>query len=157
MAKIGRNDPCPCGSGKKFKRCCLGNGLSTNRFMPEERWSALEKLEQFVGAQLEEEEQEAYDIFYDTWDESFDTIDEVWREQSYPVYDMWLYVDHRLSEDAYLVDRFLEQNPALSAGERLYLELLRNTAMRLYEIVDISPRRVGQLARRHRQPPHEGA
>jgi hypothetical protein len=22
--KIGRNDPCPCRSGKKFKRCCLG-------------------------------------------------------------------------------------------------------------------------------------
>ena len=22
MAKIGRNDPCPCGSGKKYKRCC---------------------------------------------------------------------------------------------------------------------------------------
>jgi len=20
--RIGRNDPCPCGSGKKFKRCC---------------------------------------------------------------------------------------------------------------------------------------
>lgn len=20
----GRNDPCPCGSGKKFKRCCKG-------------------------------------------------------------------------------------------------------------------------------------
>ena len=20
----GRNDPCPCGSGKKFKRCCGG-------------------------------------------------------------------------------------------------------------------------------------
>ncbi len=24
--KIGRNDPCPCGSGKKYKRCC-GRGL----------------------------------------------------------------------------------------------------------------------------------
>ena len=24
MGKIGRNDACPCGSGKKFKRCCLG-------------------------------------------------------------------------------------------------------------------------------------
>jgi hypothetical protein len=23
--KIGRNDPCPCGSGKKYKKCCLGN------------------------------------------------------------------------------------------------------------------------------------
>jgi hypothetical protein len=22
--KTGRNDPCPCGSGKKYKRCCLG-------------------------------------------------------------------------------------------------------------------------------------
>lgn len=22
-AKVGRNDPCPCGSGKKFKKCCL--------------------------------------------------------------------------------------------------------------------------------------
>ena len=24
MGKIGRNDACPCGSGRKFKRCCLG-------------------------------------------------------------------------------------------------------------------------------------
>ncbi|MBP3388189.1 MAG: SEC-C domain-containing protein [Clostridia bacterium] len=23
--KIGPNDPCPCGSGKKYKRCCMGN------------------------------------------------------------------------------------------------------------------------------------
>ncbi len=22
--RIGRNDPCPCGSGKKYKKCCLG-------------------------------------------------------------------------------------------------------------------------------------
>jgi preprotein translocase subunit SecA len=21
VAKVGRNDPCPCGSGKKYKRC----------------------------------------------------------------------------------------------------------------------------------------
>ena len=24
-AKVGRNDPCPCGSGKKFKKCCGAN------------------------------------------------------------------------------------------------------------------------------------
>ncbi|HEX7575716.1 MAG TPA: SEC-C metal-binding domain-containing protein [Candidatus Methanoperedens sp.] len=23
-SKPGRNDPCPCGSVKKYKRCCLG-------------------------------------------------------------------------------------------------------------------------------------
>ncbi|MHB1355497.1 MAG: preprotein translocase subunit SecA [Anaerolineae bacterium] len=26
--KVGRNDPCPCGSGKKYKACCLAEGLS---------------------------------------------------------------------------------------------------------------------------------
>ena len=25
--KIGRNDPCPCGSGKKYKKCC---GMNEN-------------------------------------------------------------------------------------------------------------------------------
>jgi uncharacterized protein YecA (UPF0149 family) len=23
--RVGRNDPCPCGSGKKFKKCCGAN------------------------------------------------------------------------------------------------------------------------------------
>jgi hypothetical protein len=23
MNNIGRNDPCPCGSGKKYKKCCI--------------------------------------------------------------------------------------------------------------------------------------
>lgn len=22
VAKVGRNDPCPCGSGRKYKKCC---------------------------------------------------------------------------------------------------------------------------------------
>jgi preprotein translocase subunit SecA len=24
-SKVGRNDPCPCGSGKKYKKCCGAN------------------------------------------------------------------------------------------------------------------------------------
>ena len=24
--KVGRNDPCPCGSGLKYKNCCLDSG-----------------------------------------------------------------------------------------------------------------------------------
>jgi hypothetical protein len=27
--KIGRNDPCPCGSGKKYKKCCLHSDAAT--------------------------------------------------------------------------------------------------------------------------------
>jgi preprotein translocase subunit SecA len=26
--KVGRNDPCPCGSGKKYKKCCLLKGAA---------------------------------------------------------------------------------------------------------------------------------
>ncbi|MGO2333303.1 MAG: SEC-C metal-binding domain-containing protein [Pseudoalteromonas nigrifaciens] len=28
--KLGRNDPCPCGSGKKHKHCCM-NTVSTKQ------------------------------------------------------------------------------------------------------------------------------
>ena len=31
MAKAGRNDPCPCGSGKKYKRCCFGLHQAASR------------------------------------------------------------------------------------------------------------------------------
>ena len=31
MMKIGRNAPCPCGSGKKYKKCCLSNDQQTER------------------------------------------------------------------------------------------------------------------------------
>jgi hypothetical protein len=30
-AKAGRNDPCPCGSGRKYKRCCLGKASAVPR------------------------------------------------------------------------------------------------------------------------------
>lgn len=37
-ARISRNDPCPCGSGKKFKHCChansFGNGVPQPRALP---------------------------------------------------------------------------------------------------------------------------
>ena len=31
MAKIGRNDPCPCGSGKKYKKCCMASDEAADR------------------------------------------------------------------------------------------------------------------------------
>jgi tetratricopeptide (TPR) repeat protein len=31
MAKIGRNDLCPCGSGKKYKRCCMAQDEAAAR------------------------------------------------------------------------------------------------------------------------------
>lgn len=32
--KIGRNEPCPCGSGRKYKRCCLDKPFLKSEFAP---------------------------------------------------------------------------------------------------------------------------
>ena len=32
--KIGRNDPCPCGSGKKYKKCCMDKDQAAERARP---------------------------------------------------------------------------------------------------------------------------
>ncbi len=37
MAKIGRNAPCPCGSGKKYKKCCLLRQDEGKRHSPKEK------------------------------------------------------------------------------------------------------------------------
>jgi Tfp pilus assembly protein PilF len=34
ISKIGRNDPCPCGSGKKYKQCCAQTGVAPNLATP---------------------------------------------------------------------------------------------------------------------------
>ncbi len=52
MAKIGRNEQCPCGSGRKYKHCCAGNPLAGKRpATPEEQMkislmSAVESISQ---------------------------------------------------------------------------------------------------------------
>lgn len=39
-AKTGRNDPCLCGSGKKYKLCCLGMNTGASRLSPRFRFEA---------------------------------------------------------------------------------------------------------------------
>ena len=33
MGKIGRNDTCPCGSGKKYKKCCLNSPQGNDKII----------------------------------------------------------------------------------------------------------------------------
>jgi len=46
--KIGRNDPCPCGSGKKYKKCCWASDEAAR---VQEAASRTEALEAEQGAQ----------------------------------------------------------------------------------------------------------
>jgi len=74
MATPGRNDPCPCGSGKKYKKCCLlkeeaeeGKVIAEEQAAREERTAArrLEErqakaafIERFLAANEVDEELE---------------------------------------------------------------------------------------------------
>jgi len=41
---IGRNDPCRCGSGKKYKKCCLAKDEAAERESSAKKWAqALEQ------------------------------------------------------------------------------------------------------------------
>jgi tetratricopeptide (TPR) repeat protein len=48
-AKIGRNDPCPCGSGKKYKKCC-GDSCSSAAYSLSHRFARSANHEQTPGA-----------------------------------------------------------------------------------------------------------
>jgi len=41
MAKIGRNAPCPCGSGKKYKKCCLMHQEGAKRYSPKRKMQVI--------------------------------------------------------------------------------------------------------------------
>lgn len=43
MAKVGRNQPCTCGSGNKYKRCCGAIPLSANGHLPPSVWAGIDQ------------------------------------------------------------------------------------------------------------------
>lgn len=54
IEKTGRNDPCPCGSGKKYKQCCLSKALAPKKITA--KWLSGPKpinlMERTFGASL---------------------------------------------------------------------------------------------------------
>ncbi len=49
--KIGRNEPCPCGSGKKYKRCCYGKPMDEPKGVTEKLEGEDDDLEEEVEAE----------------------------------------------------------------------------------------------------------
>lgn len=59
MSKIGRNDKCPCGSGNKYKKCCIDSGrsFSATQAQPQpssffEQYNSIDLLKSFAGLTL---------------------------------------------------------------------------------------------------------
>jgi len=82
MAKIGRNDPCPCGSGKKYKKCCLLQQDGAKRYPSKRKmpfipvYTELDQLSNSVLDLIKENKlDEAEDISRKLLDEYPDQVD----------------------------------------------------------------------------------
>jgi hypothetical protein len=146
MAKIGRNDPCPCGSGKKYKQCCLNKVADRKRSIGLER-DALHSAVDWLMDHYEEAVMDAiienFFISYpnpDLADIMEDLPDERRTLLSLSL-DHWILGDCEISvdEEPIRASSLLPGSEALGldeAGERA-LQRLVNSRLSLYEVLEI--------------------
>lgn len=145
MNKIGRNDPCPCGSGQKYKKCCLAkDGLFESRRREEGQavQTALDWLEERypeeVGAAVH------YDFMDAPDDERTEAINALSPrlEQAISVnIGEWLLADAELDingKDVKAHELILGKGgPLLSAHGREWLQELAKRPLLLYEVREV--------------------
>jgi tetratricopeptide (TPR) repeat protein len=147
-AKVGRNDPCPCGSGKKYKKCCLSkNEAASEGRRPEKPDDRLrQRLMAYVEKSLPRAEtdramREFFGERFDLDRRSF-ALDSRGVEVEWPAFLEWLIHDFRLSTGQPAIARFLaERGGSLPADERGILEEWQDAAVGLHEVVDLEPGR----------------
>ena len=63
IQRVGRNEPCPCGSGKKYKKCCLSQHEEARKAVPPERLKEMEGLAK-AREQLAKDIAKGYDLLF---------------------------------------------------------------------------------------------
>jgi hypothetical protein len=144
MSAPGRNDPCPCGSGRKYKQCCLlraTQAVSAREYLPGERVSAIDAVRELISrAQFASDVEAAETVFVACMEAVPDSDDPGVVEDSGPFFQAWLMFDFELRPGRTAVDLCLDRQPSgLRSGERRYLELVRETTLRPYEVAAVRP------------------
>ena len=152
--KIGRNDPCPCGSGKKYKHCC-GRPAAPAPPAPDSHEGAVERAVAWLaqhhrkafGVALDEAIDDAvFDIFDDEAGdakahEAMAALDEDLWEQIQLNFTEWLLAegDIQVKGKQQRVAELLigPRGPLLTAGQRSWLAQLSSRPLRLYDITEV--------------------
>jgi hypothetical protein len=61
--KVWRNEPCPCESGKKFKKCCLSLQQEARQSLPRDQMADIEAATRARGKRREEVKR-GFDLFF---------------------------------------------------------------------------------------------
>jgi hypothetical protein len=155
--KPGRNDPCPCGSGKKYKQCCLGRDGASGVDLAERTWRQMREAIDGYAAAMLRFIGECYgrDALQQAWLEfTLGASDEfVQGDPNAELFFSWLFhrwtpdsqKGNRIAETAlkgiaptrvYLDRRASRLNPLLCR----YLEACLATPFGFHEILDCQPR-----------------
>jgi hypothetical protein len=147
MPKISRNAPCPCGSGKKYKKCCL---IKVEQ--EETQWAlrdqaasvAMDWLAEHYGKELDRAIEEDY--CEGLSDEQLAQIGDLPHDlmNMFQVnVGEWLLAEGKMlteEEPVTFMDLILgEGGPLLEASQREYLQMLAAQPMSLYEVVEAKP------------------
>ena len=90
--KVGRNEPCPCGSGKKFKKCCIGKSNiapdKTNLTKNTQLQSTMEQLDKRVHEIIEDLNNTHYQVLAQmSRNEFLDIVNRVYADKRYEKYE----------------------------------------------------------------------
>jgi tetratricopeptide (TPR) repeat protein len=140
--KIGRNAPCPCGSGKKYKKCCLnrdeaGKGPKSS-ITPQER----ELRDQLLSFSRMEKYQEDFKKAYATfWRKPFrEPLGQDQKgKEDFVLFLDWFIHDFRLANGATLIEDFRrDRKGQLPAEKNAFLQAEAASYFSLYEVVSVT-------------------
>lgn len=143
MTAVGRNDPCPCGSGKKFKKCCLGKtDAPAPGFTRDEREAALDRLARSSARQEFTQLRAIAEAEF--WGEWLDrrSRDDLLRamelDESRLAFNEWFVFDYKLPGGSTIIELLLDrEGDRLRTGEQRYLERMRLSHVRPYEVMRV--------------------
>jgi len=140
---VGRNEPCPCGSGVKFKKCCLNQtAAAMESYSSADRDEALLKLMGFAtGPEFKKAYSVAFKLFWGDWlsEEPDEGLRDVMTSETVNLaYHSWFAFDFDLGDDQTVFDLFCARaDKILTPGERSFLQGMRGSHLRLYEILEV--------------------
>ena len=136
--KVGRNEPCPCGSGKKYKKCCLAREQVERA--EERRHHANHELDRRL---VESIHRYASGRFGEAWRSAVRDIGELFGEQPAALQLLAPWTACTLEMDGRPVTAWFaeERRRHLTPDERAWLEVQRDTWLSVWEILEAQPPR----------------
>lgn len=140
MTKIGRNDSCPCGSGKKYKKCCLAETFVQVGKEDTIRKYLIDALMEFYEKNYRDTIEEAQMMFWHDFvpQEHLKGHD---LDFAYHNFFEWITFDFIVDPDTNktLIDLYMEQNKKISQDEHNVLTIMKNSCISLYEVHEVFP------------------